>query len=448
MKKNRGVSLWQDGLSAAQIAGHARLQGERKTEVAIVGGGLTGVLCAHFLREAGVETAIVEAGEIGQGITAKTTAKITAQHGLFYHQLMEKQGRTRAGLYLRAAQDAVDRYQQMITAQRIDCDFVPCEHVVYALKDGARDTAVTKIEQEVDTVRSLGFPAVYTTETELPLPVEAAVAFPGQGHFHPLKFLMALTTGQRIYTHSPVLRIGDRLVETPQGKLKADCVILACHFPFFKIKGLFPLRLHQARAFVIAGRGPAPLQRMYLDASGNGLSFRSYGEKTIVGGPSARPGQVKIGWADLAQECRQLYPQWETVYCWANQDCMALDHMPYIGRVGSTAWLLSATGYNKWGMSGAMMAATLLTDLVLERENPVAQLFSPKRHILHPALAGNIIEAVKGLCKPTMPRCSHLGCALDWNGVEQSWDCSCHGSRFGEEGTCLNGPAKKSAKIL
>jgi hypothetical protein len=121
--------------------------------------------------------------------------------------------------------------------------------------------------------------------------------------------------------------------------------------------------------------------------------------------------------------------------------------MPYIGRYSkSTPNLFVATGFQKWGMTTSMAAAKLLTDLIQERENPYASLFSPSRSILHPQLAINGIETTCNLLRPTKPRCPHLGCALQWNEAEHSWDCPCHGSRFDEEGRVLNNPATDDLK--
>ena len=106
-----------------------------------------------------------------------------------------------------------------------------------------------------------------------------------------------------------------------------------------------------------------------------------------------------------------------------------------------TPGLFTASGFSKWGMTGAMAAAQLLADLALGRENPCRQLFTPRRTILRPQLAVNAAEAAAALLTPTAPRCPHMGCALKYNRQEHSWDCPCHGSRFGEDGGVLDGPA-------
>jgi len=116
--------------------------------------------------------------------------------------------------------------------------------------------------------------------------------------------------------------------------------------------------------------------------------------------------------------------------------------VPYIGQYSrNTPDLYVATGFNKWGMTSSMAAAILLTDLARGRNNPWAEVFSPSRSMLRTQLLVNGVESTLNLLTPTVPRCPHLGCALKWNKAEHSWDCPCHGSRFGADGRLLDGPA-------
>ena len=126
---------------------------------------------------------------------------------------------------------------------------------------------------------------------------------------------------------------------------------------------------------------------------------------------------------------------------------MSLDGMPYIGPYSKNMpGCFVATGYNKWGMTSSMIAAMLLSDMVMGRENPYAKVFDPSRSAMKPQLILNGCEAVKNLLTPTAKRCPHMGCALKWNVSEQTWDCPCHGSRFDEEGKVLDNPANGDLK--
>ena len=149
----------------------------------------------------------------------------------------------------------------------------------------------------------------------------------------------------------------------------------------------------------------------------------------------------------MRREALKYYPKSEEEYHFATQDCMTLDGIPYIGQYSkSTQNLYTATGFNKWGMTSSMVAATLLADLITDKENLYGEVFSPSRNIFPPGHLVNGYEAVSGMIMPTTRRCPHLGCGLKWNKQERSFDCPCHGSRFSEEGKLIDNPATGDLK--
>ena len=187
---------------------------------------------------------------------------------------------------------------------------------------------------------------------------------------------------------------------------------------------------------------------MYVDEGEKGLSFRDYKGFLLLGGGGHRTGKKGGGWRELEDFAKRRYPQAGIAARWAAQDCMTLDGVPYVGRYSwGTKGLYVATGFNKWGMTSSMAAARLLADLVQGKENPWAELFSPSRRVLRPQLAANAWESTMGLLTPTVPRCPHMGCALKYNPQEHSWDCPCHGSRFGEDGELLDNPATDGKRL-
>ena len=217
---------------------------------------------------------------------------------------------------------------------------------------------------------------------------------------------------------------------------------MATHFPILNKHGGYFLRLYQSRSYVLARENAQDVNGMYLDEREGGLSFRTYEGRLLLGGGGHRTGKQGDGWKGLESFVRTHYPEADIVCHWAAQDCMSLDGVPYIGPYSrATPGLYVATGFNKWGMTSSMAAAMVLRDLVQGRENPFAPVFSPARSSLHPQLAVNALASAANLLKPTAPRCPHLGCALNWNPEERSWDCPCHGSRFAENGKLLDGPA-------
>ena len=186
---------------------------------------------------------------------------------------------------------------------------------------------------------------------------------------------------------------------------------------------------------------------MYLDEDAKGLSFRNWEGRLLLGGGGHRTGKKGGGWEELSAFARKHWPQARETARWATQDCMTLDGVPYIGAYSQgTEGLFVITGFNKWGMTSAMVGAMILTDRLLGRRNPYESVFDPSRSVLRGQLAVNAAEAALGLVTPTTPRCPHMGCALRYNAAEHSWDCPCHGSRFGEDGRLLDGPATGSLK--
>ena len=278
----------------------------------------------------------------------------------------------------------------------------------------------------------------------LPVETEGAVCFPEQAQFHPLKFLAGIAKGLNIYENTFVEKLENHTAYTENGKIEADKIIVATHFPFLNKRGSYFLKLYQHRSYVIALENATDVQGMYLDADSNGMSFRNYGNLLLLGGGSHRTGKKGGNWRELRDSAARFYPEAVERYCWATQDCMPLDGIPYIGHYSKhTPDLYVATGFQKWGMTSSMVSAMLLCDMILERENDWAEVFSPSRNMLKPQLLVNGLEATKNLLTPSSKRCPHMGCALKWNSAEHTWDCPCHGSRFEEEGKLIDNPAKK-----
>ena len=205
----------------------------------------------------------------------------------------------------------------------------------------------------------------------------------------------------------------------------------------------------QAQSIASLALKNAPvMDGMYRDADQKGLSFRSWRDLLLLGGGSHRTGKEGGGWRELEAFARRHYPTAQVEARWATQDCMSLDGVPYIGQYSKTTPnLYVATGFNKWGMTSAMAAATILTDLVQGKDNPYAEVFAPSRRSLRPQLFVNAAEATLNLLTPTAPRCPHMGCALKYNRAERSWDCPCHGSRFQEDGRLIDNPATDDKRM-
>lgn len=424
-------SLWTQ---TARLPEFPTMKGNCTTDVLIIGGGLTGLLCAHEMKAAGVDCMLVEKNGLCSGVTQNTTAKLTVQHGLIYHKLIRRFGSRRAGKYLQANKRALEEMKTL--CRNMDCDFRQETAYVYS-RQGSE-----KLLQEMEALRQLGCPAQFVKKPALPVSVAGAVGIPDQGQFHPLKFAAGIAEDLPIFTHTRVQELAPGTAVTDRGTIRAKKIIVATHFPMLNKHGSYFLKMYQHRSYVLALKGAPLPEGMFVDEAKDGLSFRSWGELLLLGGGGHRTGKKGGGWQELERVAQSCYPGAEIVARWATQDCMTLDDVPYIGQYSArTPDLFVATGFQKWGMTTAMTAAMLLTDLVQGKQNPYASVFDPSRSVLRPQLALNAAEAVLNLLTPTAPRCPHMGCALKYNPQEHSWDCPCHGSRFEENGRLIDNPS-------
>lgn len=431
------LSLWAD---RTQLKEFPSLEEDKKTDVLVIGGGITGLLCAWRLKQAGVDCILVEADRVCGWNTGNTTAKITAQHGLCYAGLLEEAGQEQAQLYLRANLEAVKLYRRL--CDRIDCHFEEKASYVYSLCDQAQ------IEREIRALERLGYRAGFADALKLPFSVVGAVRFDGQAQFDPLMFAHGISRELEIYEHTAIREIRDSAAVTDRDvRITAEAFVVATHFPFMNKHGLYPLKMYQQRSYCLALENAAQVDGMYIDGAQNGLSFRNEGKLLLLGGGGHRTGEPGGGWQRLRQFAGKFYPGARETCSWAAQDCMTLDGRPYIGRYAKgLPHVYTATGFGKWGMTTAMVSACLLADLIQGKENPYGAVFAPSRLMKLSALAQNGAHAAAGLLSFSKKRCPHLGCVLKWNAQEHSWDCSCHGSRFAQDGRLLDNPATGNLK--
>ena len=473
-------SLWQKTSSISEKL--PSLQADLKCDAVVVGAGLTGILTAWMLQEQGLDVVVLDSGIPGQGATAHTTAKITALHGRFYSNLISSRGIEPAKQYLQANQLAIERYCDLIKTKNIPCDFQRVNCYLYARSSSS------EIRNELSALKVLGAAPHFTTETPLPFPVSAALKIEDQAIFHPLKFLYALLPHLRVYGNSTVKKINDNKVITDQAAVTAKHIVIATRYPFFLLPGFFFARMHQDRSYALSITNIPSMDDMYIDADKNGVTFRPWDGQVILSGFSHHTGNAPIqnGYDALHLCAQRWYPGYQSTAQWSAEDCIPADHIPYIGNYEhGSARVYVATGFQKWGMSSAMVAADILADSICGRKNKFASLFTPHRFpgakaigtILHDSAisSGNLAKQVffvprtklqhfppghggivqwKG-CKAGVyhhkngkyyfvsTRCPHMGCQLSWNAAERSWDCPCHGSRFSYDGTRLDPPAKR-----
>jgi glycine/D-amino acid oxidase-like deaminating enzyme/nitrite reductase/ring-hydroxylating ferredoxin subunit len=472
-------SIWN---KTARPAPRPTLPGDLRTQAVVIGAGMAGILTAKLLQDSGVETVVLEAGRMGCGQTGNTTAKITAQHGAIYGRLIRELGREAALQYAAAQTRAVEAYGELVERENISCSWRRLPAWLYTAGDPKT------MEEEAAAEREAGLPARFLSRPELPVPASAGVELPAQALFHPLEFLQGVARDLTVYENTRVVQAEEGRVTTPMGTVEAKHIIFACHFPFPRLPGYYFLRMHQERSYILALENAAPPPAMAYSVDPGGLSLRPWGNSLLLGGAGHPTGQNSAGgrYRELASQARQYWPGCREAARWSAQDCITLDGVPYIGEfsAGRPGWYV-ATGFGKWGMTNSMAAAMVIRGLITRQPVPWGAVFSPERFRLSPsakALAEHTAQAFKGLGRRLLappralveqlplghggivevdgeklgvykdesgeffvvdPRCPHLGCQLEWNPDEKSWDCPCHGSRFDYFGRLLDGPAQE-----
>lgn len=466
-------------------------------DVAIIGGGIAGISSAYFLKKQGLTVALVEANKILQGTTGHSTAKITSQHDLIYARLIQQFGEGLAQQYAQANKDAIDMIARTSKENKINCDFTRLPAYVYT----ESDQYIQDIENEVEAALRLGIKASYIEESPLPFTTKAAIRFDDQAQFHPLKYLKPLAekipgSGSYLFENSRVINIdnNDSLqVLTEKGfTVSADQIIIASHFPCFDGGGLYFTKLYQERAYILALKLKESLpEGIFINAESPSRSLRAQKdekgeEMVLVAGESHKTGHdsnTRSHYENLFNFASEAFHIQEVLYRWSAQDCMTADGVPYIGALTSRSPnIYVATGFGKWGMSNGTAAAMILSDLIIKGEHPCADIFSPSRNLTTQAAKAIVIQnldvaksLVAGKTKSVTHHaelspgeasvlnmngqkvgayrhedgklymfdttCTHLGCELEWNNAETSWDCPCHGSRFKYTGEVIEGPA-------
>lgn len=433
-------TIWEN----TDISESEELLGEISTECVVLGGGLAGIMTAYELQSRGCEVVVLEADRILSGATKGTTAKLTAQHGLIYGKLMEKHSPLFARLYHDSNTEGIDKVETLVHRENIDCEFERVDSYYYETLDAE------PLLEEKEALDKLGIEAEFSEKTSLPIFVSGALCMKGQARFHPLKFASHLAKSLKIYEKSPAIGIKNSRVITPKGKVSAKYIVNCTHYPVVNFPGLYFLRQHQERSYLMAVKTDKRVGGVYL--GGDGHTLRDYSEGVLIGGEAHRTGKGKGGcYQRLACFAKKCFPQGEIAASWSNQDCITHDGLPFIGRYSVFRDnMFVATGFGKWGMSLSAVSSILIPDLIEAKANKYEKLYTPRRvNIIAaaPKLITDVGYSVAGLTKGFFgkkeERCSHLGCKLSPNTDENTLECPCHGSQFTRAGEVVFSPAKK-----
>ncbi|WP_281658896.1 FAD-dependent oxidoreductase [Halobacillus sp. Cin3] len=486
--------LWREDTS---LSSYEPLKEDTSAEVAVIGGGITGITTAYLLAKTGRKVILLEADRLINGTSGHTTAKVTAQHGLIYHELIKHFGEESASLYYQAQTKALQTMKEWVDKYNIACDWAEEDAFLFA----TTSKGALKLDKEYEAYQKLDIPGGTGNELPFSMDAEKTLRMRNQARFHPVKYLKAIVEefvrlGGEIYEQTKAVDVTekDRLeIKTGGGSVVSCEKMVSCsHFPFYDGKGLYFSRMYAERSYVIAVEPEREVpEGMYLSIDEPKRSIRTaeYNGKNvlIIGGESHKTGQgidTRFHYRALEEFAAVTFGIRKKLFQWSAQDLTTLDKVPYIGPITrKNDRIFIATGFRKWGMTNGTLAAQLITDYVCGETSLFHELFKPSRFKSDPSMkqfisqnfdvAAHLVEGKVELVEDKPNRlkkgegmvvqwkgqragafrdeegqlhvldttCTHLGCEVEWNSAEHSWDCPCHGSRFSYDGSVMEGPA-------
>jgi glycine/D-amino acid oxidase-like deaminating enzyme/nitrite reductase/ring-hydroxylating ferredoxin subunit len=483
------TSLWQQDV---ELPHFPILDELGRVDVIIVGAGITGLTTALLLQRQGLRTVVIEQQQIGGGETGRTSAHLTEYVDGGYAQIISDFGDEAAQAVARSHREAIQLIASMAT--ECACDFESTSGFLYTEHDAEA------LLPELDAARSAGVTARWVDRAPLPFHSAAAIEFPEQAQFHPRKYLAGLV---RMYAEAGgniSERAHVRSIEEEEGRCRvltdrwasyADHVVVATDASIVG-GALLDTKLRANRTYLMAAKVPDSQLAggIFWDLAEPYHYIRTAitreGPVVLIGGEDHRTGADTEAEAieRLEQYARERFVIERNVSAWSGQIMEPVDGLPYIGPRDEGSRVYLATGYSGNGLTFGSVAAQVLADLIRGISNPFAEIYSPQRTLgprqwakyaaqnlpaawtlvsdsfPHPRAAtleglkpgegrvvrvnGETVAAARdanGMLHMVSPTCTHMGCEVSWNVVEQTWDCPCHGSRYSVDGDVIHGPA-------
>jgi glycine/D-amino acid oxidase-like deaminating enzyme/nitrite reductase/ring-hydroxylating ferredoxin subunit len=491
---SRTESLWR---ATHPLSGFAPLDRDLAVDVAIVGGGISGLTAATILSRAGKRVVVLERDTLGSGETGNTTGHLTCAVDARYQRLIRDFGEESARLVAQSSRDAIVWMESLIAAAGIDCGFSRVAGYLYT----ERESDVTVLADELDAARRAGCSVEWTDEVPLPFQTYGAVRWHDQAQLHATAYLdgllkEAITQGLQLYENTRVLGVHEDTpcrIETDRGTVRAADVFVAAHVPVNN-RVLLHTKIAAYRSYALAAVAPTGLSPgLFWDTDDHhhytrlqDVDGQTY---LIVGGEDHRTGHqldTSASYERLIAYARDRFRIVNSEFRWSGQIIEPVDGLPFIGRNAVGQHVYVATGYAGNGMTFGTLAGMIVGDLIVGRSNPYADLYDATRikplaaavdymkenlafpvHLVTDRLTalnaddravqalrpgeGGIFDSDEGklaVCRDKQHAlhacsavCTHLGCDVAWNMAEQTWDCPCHGSRFSPDGSVINGPA-------
>lgn len=499
---HRSTSVWMD---TQTMPTYSQLTENTAADVCVIGSGIAGLTTAYLLGKEGKTVVILEADEVCSGETSHTTAHFAVPDNRFY-EIEDMFGKESGRVVADSFSQATDLVEAICQQESIACEFTRLNGYLYSqTREG-----IPSLGREYEAALRAGVSVrKLDLVPELSFDTGPCLEFADQAQFHPLRYLAGLCKAierqqGRIYTHSRALDIedaaGGKQVTTADGAVHTQAVVIATNTPF---NDRFAVHTKQAGYMTYVVAFPVPkgsVPRVLLWDTGDPYFYVRLAEPKanpkefdllIVGGQDHKVGQdihPEHRYDEIEQWTRQRFPMAGAVeYRWSGEVMEPADGVAYLGKHPSDADVYVITGDSGNGMTHCTAGAILITDLIMGRDNPWKDLYDPSRKAIHamgefgkeqantvaqyadwgtPAEVDSEDEIApgqgalvrSGLTKRAVYRdedgtlhvrsavCTHLGCIVAFNSAEKSWDCPCHGSRFGIDGEVLHGPANVALK--